>query len=272
MNILILLKNSALDKSIVNFTTSVFGGSNIKLHLLNLVEVNGEIPTKENGQVLDVCTEFDLSEYHTKANENLAYLASFKNQQIESRQALVGNRVGIIQNYRDSHSIDLIVGGAHKTSYLEDIFVNTFASSIIKNVSSPFLTIKCNRDEFKPSKIGLIGDFLEAEMENLEMIKTIAQLHGSEIILIKIKTSSDSRTHDEIENTMRECVEVNCLNAQTLILDGTGTESGVEKIIQEHLVDLIAIERRHQKGLLASFRRDESTTLVNHVHAPILIC
>jgi hypothetical protein len=99
MNILILLKNAHLDGSIVNFTASVFKNDAVKLHLLNLVEVNGEIPTKPNGEVLDFCTEFDLSGYHTTASKNLNYLSSITNKLIVSRKALVGNRIKLIQHY-----------------------------------------------------------------------------------------------------------------------------------------------------------------------------
>jgi hypothetical protein len=271
MNILILLKNSPLDASIVNFTASVFSDDSVKLHLLNLVEVNGEVPTKPTGEVLDVCTEFDLSGYHTTAEKNRSYLASIENELISSRRALVGDRIKLIQHCKEELSIDLVVGGAHKTSHFEDIFVHTFASSIIEKVDVPFLSIKCNRDEFKPTKIGIIRDYLHAEVENLKVLKDISELHNSEIVLIKIKTVNERRSNEDIENQMRIFAELNKLNAETLILNDSDKESGVKSIAQEHLVDLIALEKSHRMGLSAFLKRDENASLVNHIFAPILI-
>jgi len=271
MNILILLKNSPLDVSIVNFTASVFNDDSVKLHLLNLIEVNGEIPTKPSGEVLDVCTEFDLSDYHDRAQKNQVYLTTFNKDSIQDRRSMVGDRIKLIKHYIANHSIDLIVGGSHKTSRIEDLFVKTFTSSIIEKIDIPFLTIKCNRDEFKPSKIGIIRAFMDPKTEDLSMIKRMAAFHQSEIVLVKIRTKDDKRPIETIEAKMNLFASLNNLSSEHLILDRSNKEKGLNTIVGEHLVDLIALEKTERIGFLPFLGKDESKTLVNHIYAPILI-
>lgn len=271
MNVLLLIKHNSLDQSIVNFTLSLFKDSSVNYHLLNIVQVNGEIPLQPNGQVLDFCTEFDLSGYNKTAKEQLVYLKSFKNESISQRNSFVGDKIKIIKDYVKANNIDIIVGGAHRTSLIEDVFVQTFANRVMDNTNLPYLTIKCNRDNFIPKKIAIICDFNTPNKEDLASIKHIADIHQSEIKLIKIQTAAETRSTSELEYAMQEYASVNNLNATTHIVINDDKEGGINELQNEHQADLIAIGRSHKSALFSLFNNNEQTDIVNHVFAPILI-
>lgn len=271
MNILVLLKNAPLDRSIVNFTTALFKGTEAKLHLLNIVEVNGEVPVQRNGKVLDDCTEFDLSGYIATAANNKSYLETIQSELITARHAFVGHRIRLVKNYIQENSIHLLVGGAHKTSRAEDLFINTFAASIIREIDQPFLTIKCNRDHFAPKNIGIIRDFIRPVKENLEIVKRIAEMHQSQLKLIKIKTTDEKRSNETIYEKMNAFTAMNDLNASPVIIENTTKEQGINALIDEHLIDLIVLDRGQPLRFSAPRESAENTTLVNHLYTPILI-
>jgi len=271
MNILVLLKNTPLDASIVNFATALYKGTEAKLYLLNIVEVNGEVPVQSNGKVLDDCTEFDLSGYIATAAKNQSYLETIQSECITECNAFVGHRIRLVQSYIQENAIDLLVGGAHKTSRAEDLFINTFAASIIREIDRPFLTIKCNRDHFALNNIGIIRDFIRPVKENLEIVKRLAEVHQSQVKLIKIKTTDEKRSNEAIHKKMSAFKAINELDATTVILENTTKEKGVKALIDEHLIDLIVLDRGQPFRFSAPREEAENTTLVNHLYTPILI-
>ncbi|MFT5823368.1 MAG: hypothetical protein ACI8ZM_004629 [Crocinitomix sp.] len=271
MNLLILIKNNGLDQSIVNFTTSLFKIDGVAIYLLNIVPINGEVPTQMNGRVLPVCTEFDLSEHIKQTELNWNYLNTIEHKTIAKRDAFAGNKIRIIQDYIIQNKIDLIIGGAHKTTAMEDVFVKTFASKAIENTNIPYFTIKCNRDNFTPKKIALIGDFINAETEDLESLKKIAEMHNSQITLTKIWTDSDKRSKEAIEKVMNSYAIQNNLNVTNQIVKSRDKESGLALLEKDHETDLIVMPRSHKKTFFKLLGHTEQTDIINHIYAPILI-
>lgn len=271
MKVLVLLKHSELDHSIINFAATLLNNKSTAIHLLNIVSISGEIPTQNNGSVVENCTEFDLTGYYSQAEENRTYLQSISHPLIENKSVLIGNRRDIIKSYIEINQIDLIVSGAHKTTLAEDVFTTTFASDVLKVTDKPFLSIKCNRDNFIPNRIALIGEFVHAEKENLEVIKNIAKIHNSDIILTKILTKSDHRPKGDIIRVMQEFAVKNDLIPMHQIIESTDRESGVETIHHAHQNDLITIARTHESTFSQLIHGSALTNIVNHIYAPILI-
>lgn len=271
MNLLILIKNNSLDPSIVNFSSSLFNGTETKIHLLNIVPANGEVPLQMNGRILENCTEFDLSHYEKQAETNLTYLSSIKADLIVERHSYAGNEISILKDYIKTHQINVIVGGAHKTTARENAFVKTYPSRIIENTELPYLTIKCNRDNFTPERIALIGDFTAPTVENFEVIKALATRHQSEFTLVKFHTPSDKRSEVDIYKMMQAFADANKLTANLKIIRSTGKESGVSELHKDGLTDLIVVARTHKSTFFKLFNQGEQANIVNHVYAPIFI-
>ncbi len=272
MRVLILIKHNQLDQSIVNFSSSLFNGTETEIHLLNIVPTNGEIPLQMNGRVLDFCTEFDLTSYLKQTEVNLNYLKSIEHNMVVERHSYAGNKIGILLDYIQENKIDIVVGGAHKTTAMEDAFVKTYPSRIITKTTLPYLTIKCNRDNFSPQRIGLIGDFTKPSKENFDVIKAIANRHESDITLIKIQTPSDKRPEEDIKRVMTQFAEVNELNASLKIIKSVDKESGVDELHKDKMIDLIVVARAHKPAFSSLFNHADQESIVNHVYAPILIC
>jgi hypothetical protein len=270
MNLLILIKNSPLDQSIINFTASLFNTNTVSIHLLNLVPTSGEVPTQTNGRVLEFSTEFDLSGYLSKTDGNLKFLNSIQHKNIVKRDSLIGNTTIIIQDYINTHKIDLIIAGAHKTSFIEDAFVNTFASRTIENTNIPYLIIKCNRDNFIPKRIALIGDFLKTETEELNCLKRIAEIHNSQIVLTKVQTDSDQRSKKAIVQEMNTFSLRNKLNASFRIINDIDKEAALTSLQNDPETDLIVMPRSKKKSIFQFLGQTKQADIVNHIYAPIL--
>ncbi|WP_070137795.1 universal stress protein [Crocinitomix algicola] len=271
MNALVLLKHGNLDHSVVNFVSSLFNTTNTAIHLLNIVSTTGEIPTQMNGEVLKNCTEFDLNHYYKRAEENKVYLQNFKHNSIKAKVVLIGNRRNIIKNYIDKNNIDIVVSGAHRTTLMEDVFSTTFASDILNHVKQPFLTIKCNRDNFSPKRIALVGEFLQAEKEDIQTLKEIAAAHHSEFVLTKILTPTEKRKHEDILAVMKKYAQLNDLQPVFRIIESSDKEAGIKSIQEEHQTDLITIARAHESAFSSFIGGSEINNIVNHIYAPILI-
>ncbi|MEY3199552.1 MAG: hypothetical protein RJA13_1510 [Bacteroidota bacterium] len=65
MKILILAKLDQQDEIVQNFANNVCM-EDVEIDLLNIVQIPSEIPLKMNGEVIDVCTEYDLTKYYEK--------------------------------------------------------------------------------------------------------------------------------------------------------------------------------------------------------------
>jgi hypothetical protein len=84
-------------------------------------------------------------------------------------------------------------------------------------------------------------------------------------------TKDEKRLDSAIKTEMERFAQLNNLNPEYLIVNQANKEKGVEAIVKEELVDLIAIEKSHSTNFPSLHREEKDTYLVNHIYAPILI-
>lgn len=272
MKVLLLVKGDNKDKFVVDFANKINSKLAAEFHVLNVVSTPGDIPVKENGQILDDCSEFDLSEYISKQLNNKKYLLdTFSGvENLTRMDSLVGNPLNIISNYVQSNQIDLVFSGAHVTSTFEDLTSHSFAETLMHELDVPCLSLKCDRSWMEIERIGLVRDFKKPKVENLRVLKAIQKAFNAKLFIFKINTEVDFQTDREVKLNMKKFTELNELsNVEYSIYCADSKEQGVNDIILDYGINIMALGQIDKKGIFSWFSSDLKTDVLNHVAAPL---
>lgn len=275
MNILALNKMGDIDTHVNSFASRLHHGLGGNLLALNVVSVPGEIPLKQNGQVLDFCTEFDLSGYAKKAVENEAIMQdAYKDIDNSEVKSLVGNPHRIIRHQAAVNNTDLIISGAHETTVFEDVFTHSFVHELMDTSGKPLLSLKCDRSDMVMDKIMIVGEFAQAVKENLSVIKSLIKAFDLELILARINTPKKHGEKDEIIQEMTSYVNINKIeakNVEFIISEAESAFDGVQSLINKHNPCISAFKQHSKNDQYSMLNGQLEANILNHVAAPILI-
>ena len=243
------------------------------LHLLNIISVPGDVPVKFDGEVLDNCTEFDLSGYLKEKEENQNKLNTYlPDKSFVHRASKVGDALHIINHCIETNHIDLIISGAHVSSTLEDVFSTTFADRLMHEVQVPYITLKCERGEKPVNHIGILREWKEPKQERLDMLKKLREKFDAQLTLFKINTPHDTQPEDLIIEQMKKFCEINGLEgADFKVVEAEDKVEGTKQLVAHHLVDLLALGHVKRKGAGAFLRGELKTDILNHVTVPMYL-
>lgn len=275
MNILALHKMGEIDAHVNSFASKLHSGLGGNILALNVVSVPGEIPLKENGQVLDFCTEFDLSAYHNKANENQATIKNaYINMNSVEVQSLVGNPHRVIRSFASEKDVDLIVSGAHETTVFEDVFTHSFVHELMETSGKPLLSLKCDRSKMVMDKIMIVGEFKRAIAEDLEVIKSLIGAFDLELLLARINTNKNNASEEDIIREMTSYVSMNNLeakNVEYVVAEAETAFDGVQFLINKHNPCISAFKQHAKNKEYSMLNGQLEANILNHIAAPILI-
>jgi nucleotide-binding universal stress UspA family protein len=272
MKVLMLLKNNERDDWLIDFVEKLTLKAQEEITLLNMVVTPQEIPVKRNGEVLDFCTEFDLSGYHNEAKKNLDYLQTLMtDHNVINRMTKVGRPIAIVEDVLANGDFDLLVSDSHLTTAFQDLLIETCTSRLIEKTQIPYLTLKCDRRDQELKHIGLINEFDHPQKENLAVLNEIRKASGAKVCLVKIKTSDERLSDPEIMANMNKFCELNNLEADKLIYSAEDKEEGIKEVLKERDFSLLAIGNLNDNRGLSMFAGNLNANIVNHVTSPILI-
>ena len=273
MNILVLIKPGEIDQVLWDYAKGLHQTVGARLHVLNIVGVNGEVPVKKDGQVLDFCTEFDLTPYHNESGANRRGIKQLMGEtQVESFEAQVGNPEQIIAHTIQEKGIDLILSGAKVTSNTEDIFTSNFAENLLEKTEVPFLTLKCERNVKDIKNIGHIGDFSNPGKRDLRLIEALRKNLGAKLTLIRINTPNNVMDTADIERNMQEFMEINGLEqVETKVVSAQDATTGVQDLVIRENLDMILLGHMKRNAVLSFLNGDMKAEILNKTEAPIYI-
>lgn len=272
MKVLVLLKNNEKDDWIIDFVEKLIPQADEELTLLNIVVTPQEVPVKTNGEVLDVCTEYDLSGYHNTSKENLDYLSTvMTNHNVINRFSKVGRPIAIVEELVKNQSFDVLVAESQLMHGLRDRLMETCSTRLIDRTSIPFLTLKKNRRSEAFDSVAIIGDFIDPVKKDLTILKEIQKASNAKFTLVKIKTPSEELSDEQIMENMEKFRQLNELIADSLIYPSENKEDGVKSILKEKNFGLIALKSKKDPKGFSMFTDNLNADIVNHVDNPILI-
>ena len=253
MNILALAKMDEKDDYLFDFVKRISEKTDSRTCVLNIVETPGEVPVQMNGQILDNCTEFDLSGYIAKQKKRLDQLeACPKLIGVDARKVMVGDPLSIIRNYIKDNKIDIVFSGAHLTTRTEEVFHETFASRIMEELKVPYLSIKCDRHDMNISKIAMVREFKAPKKVDLRLIKYLQSAFNAEIVLSCVVKRQDER--EKAQEQMQKFVAVNELeNATHTVVVDANYENGIKRLVIEQNISILAVKQFESKRLISFF-------------------
>jgi nucleotide-binding universal stress UspA family protein len=268
MKILVLAKMDDHDKDVHDFLTNYLADDS-EIHLLNVIKIPSEIPLQMNGEVIEFCTEYNLSKYYEEKSKHQEILdKAFPELNNITANCLIGNPLQLVKWYVKEHKIDLVVSGGHVTTHLEDIFSSSFANHLMQSLSVPYLSIKGTHPQLK--KIAIVREFVDPAQRSLELIKKIQGQCNAKIVLVKINTPNSHMDAAELKQKMELFAQLNGLtDPEFLTIEASDKETAIKDLISKHEIDLLTLGHIHRNGISSFLRGDLRSDILNHVNVPI---
>jgi nucleotide-binding universal stress UspA family protein len=271
MRVLVLSKMDDHDHVVNNFAEQHLSGD-YELFLLNIVSIPSEIPLKMNGEVIDVCTEYNLSKYYDHQKKNQEQLHAYlTNCNVTERSAKIGDPLHIVKWFVKENNIDLVVSGGHVTSHSEDVFSKSFSHQLMQQLSVPYLSVKNeNVTQVKVNTIAVVREFVDPAKRNLEFINKVQAETGAKILLVKLNTPNSHMEAAELKTKMDQFAQLNGLNNfEQVTIEASDKETAIKDLIQKHNVDLLTLGHLHRNGISSFLRGDLRSDVLNHINIPI---
>lgn len=268
MKVLALVQNPSDLEDITDYVHKI-SSTGDQVCLLNIVKVHGDIPTKMNGQVLDMCTEFDLGMYHNERREHEIWMKETTITNICEIHAVIGNRVAIITDYVKNHDIDLILTSTEASNDLRDIFKKTKAGTIFDEFNVPVLAFKCERIKDKVEEIAILSDFNNPSAYDLEIVKSISNKSSANITLFGFGDSTSA--YEMLDQKMDSFIQSHDLGqVKKVILETNNKAQSTQDLLFEYPINLLVLLDINRIGMKIIFKGDLASDILNHTLVPIL--
>lgn len=271
MRVLVLSKMDDHDHVVNNFV-ELHLKENYELFLMNVVSIPSEIPLKMNGEVIDVCTEYNLSKYYECRKKHEETLGTYLiNVNVLERSSKIGDPLHIVKWFVKEKNIDLVISGGHVTSHSEDLFSKTFSNQLMQQLSVPYLSVKNDHPEdVKIQTIAVVREFVDPAKRNLDFIHQLQEETGAKILLVKLNTPNSHMEAGELKAKMDQFTELNDLkNVEYLTIEASDKETAIKDLIQQKQVDLLTLGHIHRNGISSFLRGDLRSDVLNHINVPI---
>lgn len=268
MNILVLAKLDDHDRIVQDFSKKFLQEETV-IHLLNAINIPSEIPLKMNGEMIDHCTEYNVTKYTEQKKANESILATYLTDlNVVKRNSFIGNPLQIVKWYVKENNIDLVISGGHLTTQMEDIFSSSFANHLMQSLSIPYLSVKGDSTDIKT--IAIVREFVDPAKRNLDLIKILKNKFNAKILFVKINTPNNHMDSNELNQKMQLFADLNDLdNVEFLTLNAGDKETAIKDLISRHNVDMLTLGHIHRNGISSFMRGDLRADVLNHVNVPI---
>ncbi|MBT8195867.1 MAG: hypothetical protein KJO64_05535 [Bacteroidia bacterium] len=270
MNILALVRTKEDLTTITDYAKKVASDGD-SIHILNIVNVSGNIPTKKDtGEIIDGCTEFDVSQYYNERrdNENWLKTADLGNYN-SSVQAIVGSRYTILKNQEASLNIDLVITTTTQSSDTQDFFKYTTAGIVHDKLNVPVLALKCDRSKEDINDIAIVSDFTQTDLEDLSVLKHIASKSNASFTLYAF--SMDKESDFELNERMDKFVQRQDLkNTKNVIIHTQSKERSASEMLMEYPIQLMVVLDIHRVGFSKIIKGSLEKDIMNRNLIPIL--
>ncbi len=241
-----------------------------EVHLFAVVPSSGEVPTKKNGQIMDGCTEFDLSHLFADQFSYERTIDAMGGHKIFSKtEVLIGNRVAIITDKIETFKPDLIVMGTELSSDSKDFFSKTRAGLMKETFNVPLLTYKSENCCEAMQDIALLSDYEQEEEKNVPLVKELSKRTGAQITLYGFV---QEETRKEILlSKMEHFAEKYALGPVHMeVIVSSTKEKSARALLSDMSIQLMVITDINRKGLKSLVKGNLEMDILNHTAIPIL--
>ena len=175
-----------------------------------------------------------------------------------------------IKSASEKYKAQLIVMGMHGARRLSDIFMGSTSSRVIRNAEIPILSIKDGALK-KIENIVFATDFSEETNLVFPFIKSLAEMFGAKVHLLKILIDSDMSGINRAKHEGIQFDHENKVNYPVQIIHHVRSkEEGIRRFADMVHADLLALGTHGRHGLDRFFKGSLAEDMVNHASLPVL--
>jgi nucleotide-binding universal stress UspA family protein len=165
---------------------------------------------------------------------------------------------------------DLVVMGSKGSSGLEELLIGSNTEKVVRHAKCPVITVKqpVNVDAIK--KIIFASDFSEVNGDVIQRIKSLQEVLGAELSLVKINTPNFFETSKDSRQKIDQFVIQHGLtNTQAVVYNSTSEEEGIIEYAEEINADMIAMATHGRTGFMHLLSGSIAEDVVNHAKRPV---
>ncbi|TDI69857.1 MAG: universal stress protein [Bacteroidetes bacterium] len=244
--------------------------------LLHVVEgfVPGSFATQGGGPD-DISEELFMRKLLEKGKNDLSKLVA--NRKLENINIISNVRVGnpfhhIARDILDNEA-DLVVMGSKGASGYEDVLIGSNTERVVRYSKCPVITIKNPVDFSHVTDIVFAADFIESEDNVAVELKTMQNLLGAKLHLVKVDTPGNFENSRTIKKRIHAFVQKHSLENYTLEIYNESTEEdGIIYFAEDIDADMIALATHGRTGLKHLLSGSIAEDVVNHAQRPVWTC
>jgi hypothetical protein len=273
MKILTILKEARSDLMLFHYLEKLKSHTEDEVHFFAPIGLPGDIPTQNSGEVIDHCTEFDLSEYEELSN-SIVEATQENTQQFKNKKvfAKMGRKKFMIEHWIRNENYDLVVTHKEIHDHLHVWHNDNLEEKLLHNIDTPLLTLACDHSVDLIQKIGILDAFESLHLSSYQLLDILkSRMQGGELHLLGIeKDASDDM--EKVLQRMKMHAEYHQFkpSSYTLIPSDHEVES-IQKTINSHQLDLLFMSNKPFSGLHHLLKTDLQTEALNEIKAPLLM-
>ncbi|WP_339924296.1 universal stress protein [uncultured Cyclobacterium sp.] len=246
-----------------------------KLKLIHIIE----IPTSQNfntmGEVsmgenfIDKIYMVDVVNKRKEQFKKLEETHSGKAYKFSTNLSF-GNPYAGISGEITEIGASLVIMGSKGSSGLEEILIGSNTEKVVRHSACPVITVKGPVSSTSIKKIVFASDFSENSKKVIKKLKTLQDLLGAEIRLVKINTpNSFEKSIDSMEKISAFIQSNNLENVGIDVFNADSEEEGINEFADFIEADLIAMSTHGRTGFLHLLGGSIAEDVVNSSKKPV---
>lgn len=269
-NILVPVDFSDCSRNALRYAIEMAQRVNAQLHLIHSYYI--PVPTADIAVIVDNRAQLDQEQVIRDAWVGLAQEVPELGRINYSHETRMGFLNNVVLTALEKRSFDLIIMGTKGCTNRLDYFLGSNAYNVARDANIPVLVIPENHSFSGFKKIAIAADYHQIkDLNNLELVRSIATDFQSEIHLLHISETPQSLDIDEAEEALNLKEYFADLNHHFDFLTESNVVAGIENYSKENEVDMTVIIPRHHNLFERLFKKRVTRESVLNAHLSTLV-
>lgn len=237
------------------------------LHAVNYPMISTEIP-------YDVIQN-EIIESRESAVSNLENIREdlLKRHHISIEYIVVDGPAGDqILKTIDDLKIDLVVMGNKGGSFVNTLIFGSTTAMVIEKANCPVFAVPKDAVRKNINNILYATDYLDTDIPALKEILWMAKLFNATISILHVTEEDNELEKFGVADYRTKLAEsINYKSVTFKIIKDMNVETGIERYIENNLVDLLVVNTKKRSGMEKFYNRSLSEKLSYHIHIPLMV-
>ncbi|GAB5523709.1 MAG: universal stress protein [Roseivirga sp.] len=269
-SILVPVDFSDCSKNALRYAIELAQRVNAQLHLIHSYYI--PVPSADIAVVVDNREQLDQEQVIRDAWVALANEVPELGRINYTHETRMGFLSNVVLTVLEKRPVDLIIMGTKGCTNRLDYFLGSNAYNVARDANTPVMVIPKAHTFSGFKKIAIAADYHQIkELNNLELVKSIATDFQSEVHLLHISEAPQSLDIEEAEEALSLKEYFSDLNHQFDFITESKVVEGIENYAKENQVDLTVIIPRHHNLFERLFKKRITRASVLNAHMCTLV-